>query len=82
MLGLAFGTWVRIGIAAALIGALVWSHRTAYHAGINSERRAALERSIDLLRERNATDETIRNMDDAALCRALGGRVSDDDTCE
>jgi len=82
MLGLALGTWIRIGLAVALIAALAWSHTAAYRAGVNSERRAALERSIDLLRERNATDETIRNMDDVALCAALGGRMSDAGTCE
>ena len=82
MLGLAFGTWVRIGIGVTLIAALVWSHTAAYRAGIHSERREALERSIDLLRERSATDETIRNMDDAGLCAALGGDWMPDGTCQ
>lgn len=82
MFGLAVGTWIRIAAVFAMIAGLAWSHTAAYRAGVNSERRAALERSVDLLRERNATDETIRNMDDADLCRALGGRVSDDGTCQ
>jgi len=82
MFGLAIGTWIRIGAALAVLGLLAWSHTAIYRAGVNSERRAALERSVDLLRERNTTDETIRNMDDADLCRALGGRVSDDGTCQ
>ena len=82
MFGLAFGTWLRIGIGAIVAGGLIASHVWAYRAGAQSERRAALERSIDLLRERNTTDETIRNMDDAGLCAALGGRMSDEGTCE
>ena len=82
MFGLAIGTWIRIGAVLVVIGLLAWSHTAIYRAGANSERRAALERSVDLLRERNATDETIRNMDDADLCRALGGRVSNDGTCQ
>ncbi|WP_034658294.1 hypothetical protein [Chelativorans sp. J32] len=82
MLGLTFSTWIRVGIGVAIAAALIWSHTAAYRAGAQSERREALERSIDLLRERNATDETIRNMDDVALCAALGGRMSDAGTCE
>ncbi|WP_309084144.1 hypothetical protein [Chelativorans sp.] len=76
------GTWIKLGAALAVLAGLAWSHTAAYRAGANDERRAALERSVDLLRERNSTDETIRNLDDAALCRALGGRMSDDGTCE
>jgi len=76
------GTWLRLGIGAVVAGILIGSHVMAYRAGAQSERREALERSIDLLRERHTTDETIRNMDDAALCAALGGRMSDAGTCE
>lgn len=82
MLGLGIGTWIRIGAVLAVLAGLAWSHTAVYRMGVQSERRAALERSVDLLRERNATDETIRNMDAASLCRALGGRLSDDGTCE
>jgi len=82
MLGLTFSTWIRVGIGVAIAAALIWSHSTAYRAGVNSERREALERSVDLLRERHTTDETIRNLDDASLCAALGGRMSDAGTCE
>ncbi|WP_173931406.1 hypothetical protein [Chelativorans sp. Marseille-P2723] len=42
MLGLAFGTWVRIGIGAALIVALGWSHLSAYRAGRSAEQAAFL----------------------------------------
>lgn len=67
--------------AVALMVLLVGSHIKAYQAGAAAERSATLNRSVEVLRERNATDDQIRNMDDAGLCRALGGRVSDDGAC-
>lgn len=66
----------------ALTGLLTFTHLEAYRAGAASERQAILNRSVEVLRERNATDDQIRNMDDAGLCRALGGRVSDAGACE
>lgn len=55
------------------LGLLTYSHGFAYQAGRQVEREALLTRSVEVLRERNATDDEIRNMDDAALCAALGG---------
>jgi hypothetical protein len=71
-------------LGSIVLGAAIISgvYAYAYERGAQSERREALERSIDLLRERHTTDETIRNMDDVALCAALGGRMSDAGTCE
>jgi hypothetical protein len=82
MFGLGLGATLRIGAALAVLAGLAWSHVEAYRMGVAAERSAALQRSVDLLRERNATDDQVRNMDDAALCAALGGRVSDNGTCE
>lgn len=65
-----------IAIVIAL-GLLTFSHRFAYQAGRQVERTELLTRSVEILRERNATDDEIRNMDDAALCRALGGVFAD-----
>lgn len=61
-----------VGIVAAL-GLLTWSHLAAYRAGEDAARAEVLARSVEILRERNATDDEIRNVDDAALCAALGG---------
>lgn len=69
-----------VGIVAAL-GLLTWSHTHAYRAGKAAERAEILNRSVEILRERNATDDEISNMDDAALCAALGG-VFADGTCQ
>jgi len=66
-------------VAAALIAA--WAINAAYQAGRTAERTAILNRSVEILRERNATDDQIRNMDDAALCAALGG-VFTDGSCQ
>lgn len=68
-----------IAIAASLMG-LSWLH--GFQRGAVSERTAILTRSIETLRERNATDEKVRNMDDAGLCTALGGSVMPDGTCQ
>lgn len=68
-------------IAAMLL--LTFSHRFAYQSGRQVEREALLTRSVEILRERNATDDEIRNMGDPELCRALGGQwVSDDGSCQ
>lgn len=70
------------GIVVAL-GLLTFSHRFAYQAGRQVEREALLTRSVEVLRERNATDDQIRNMDSGSLCAALGGRfVPDDGSCQ
>lgn len=61
------------GAVVALAGALTWSHVAAYRSGAAKERAAMLERSVENLRERNATDERVENMDDGELCRAIGG---------
>ena len=66
----------------ALAGLLTFSHVEAYRAGAASERQVILTRSVEVLRERNATDDQIRSLDDGGLCRALGGRVSDAGACE
>lgn len=65
-----------VGIVAAL-GLLTWSHLAAYRAGDAAARAEVLARSVEILRERNATDDEIRNMDAAALCAALGGVFAD-----
>lgn len=56
---------------------LTWSHLAAYRAGKDAVRAEVLTRSIEILRERAKTDDEISNMDDAALCAALGGVFAD-----
>ncbi|MCG7508860.1 hypothetical protein [Mesorhizobium retamae] len=65
-------------IGAAFIG---WVFHEVYEAGRAYERTAMLNRSVIILRERSKTDATVSAMDDAALCAALGGRMSDG-SCE
>lgn len=65
-----------IGIVAAAILA-TWAINAAYQAGRTAERTAILNRSVEILRERNRVDDEIRNLDDASLCAALGGVFAD-----
>ncbi|MEP9374984.1 hypothetical protein [Mesorhizobium sp. KR1-2] len=73
--------YLAIGGAVSVVVLLTFTHIQAYRLGAASERSATLNRSVEVLRERNATDDQIRNLDDAGLCRALGGRVSGDGAC-
>lgn len=74
-------SYVRLGLMLAVVLALGASYTAVYRAGVASERSAALTRSVQVLRERGKTNETVKNMDDAALCRQLGG-VWNNAACE
>lgn len=74
--------YLALGAALAVIAALTFSHIEAYRMGAASERASALTRSIDLIRDRSKTNAQINRMDDAALCRELGGQWVQPDTCE
>lgn len=65
-----------IGIVAAALLA-TWAINAAYQAGRTAERTAILNRSVEILRERNHVDDEVRNLDDASLCDALGGVFAD-----
>lgn len=54
---------------ALLTGTLLYGVSIGEQRG----RAAALERSVDILRERGQTDDEIRSLDDIALCERLGG---------
>lgn len=68
------------GLVAAFLALWVTYHLGASQ-GRQQGREAALEQSVETLRERKLTDEKVRDMDAADLCAALGGRLSDDGTC-
>lgn len=68
-----FRLWASLAAIIAVLGLLTLSHVKAYHAGAAAERHAILNRSVEVLRKRSAIDDQIRNMDDAGLCRQLGG---------
>ncbi len=75
--------WIKLG-AGAVAGALLAAgplYLIGKHDGRLAERAEILTRSVEILRERNATDDEIKGMDDAALCAALGG-VFADGACE
>lgn len=62
-----------VGGVLAAVALVTGFYAYGHHRGAVSERQAILSRSVEALRERNATDEQIRNMDSRQLCLALGG---------
>lgn len=72
-----------VGIGA-VVGAILLvgvAFVVGYTKGGAAERQAALERTVDVLRDRKITDEKVRNLNDDGLCRALGG-VPVDGACQ
>ena len=65
---------------ASMLLSIAWIH--GHQRGAASERQAILTRSVEVLRQRSATDEKVRNMDDAGLCAALGGSILPDGSCQ
>ncbi|MBI1620176.1 hypothetical protein [Aquamicrobium zhengzhouense] len=67
--------WLKLALGAVLGAAVISAPVYLYGKaeGRQIERAASLSRSVEALRERNATDDQVRKMDGVALCRALGG---------
>jgi hypothetical protein len=81
--------WLQIGtgaVAGAIIaGAVAYGvgHWRGVDEGRALERAAALQRSMDLIKERNETNAKVNDLDDPGLCAALGGKwVPDTQLCE
>lgn len=74
---------LKLGAVLAILGGLLTSHYWAYNRGRENERAAALERSIELIKERSRINDEIGDLDDADLCRELGGQwLPDEARCE
>jgi hypothetical protein len=75
-----------VGLAAFLAGAGIFytfGHWNGEDFGREAERAAALQKSMDLIRERSETNAEIGDLDDAGLCAALDGHwVPDTQRCE
>lgn len=81
VVGAVFGALAMFLIMQA-VNAL-WVIPSARDAGREMERAATLKRSMELIEQRSKTNAEIRNLDDDALCRALGGRwVPENNICE
>lgn len=80
--------WLKFGagLAAGAVLMTLWAQfllvPRAHQEGREAERSAALQRSIELIQERSRTNEAVGNLDRAALCRELGGRMQPDGRCE
>lgn len=89
MFGLGIFDMIKMGASAAagalVAGALMYSvgHWRGVNEGRALERTAALQRSMDLIKERNDTNAKVNDLDDPGLCAALGGKwLSDTQLCE
>lgn len=69
--------WLIIAIVAVVLaaGVIVYKH------GYQSARSDALAGSVKALRERENTNEEVKGLSDADLCRRLGGVPDDNGEC-
>ncbi|MDP9809341.1 hypothetical protein J2W42_002189 [Rhizobium tibeticum] len=71
-----------VGAALIVVNAIWWLP-AAKEEGRVAERAAALQRSMDLIKQRGVTNEAVGRLSDGDLCRKLGGQwVRDAGTCE
>lgn len=60
----------------------LWVIPRAMEAGREIERAAILKQAMENIEQRSKTNAEIRNLDDSALCRALGGEwLPEDNIC-
>lgn len=76
--------FVKMAGAALLAGTLAFGggYALGKSTGRALERSAALARSMEAIKERSETNVEIGSLDDAALCRELGGEWVQPDTCQ
>lgn len=89
MFGFGIFDWIKLVIGAAagalVAGSLFYTigHWRGVDEGKSLERTAALQRSMDLIKERNDTNAKVDMLDDPSLCSALGGEwVPDTKLCQ
>jgi hypothetical protein len=71
-----------VGAVLIVVNA-VWWLPAAKEEGRVAERSAALQRSMELIKQRGVTNEAVGRLSDGDLCHELGGQwVRDTDTCE
>ena len=74
---------VAVAASAIVAGILSATYAIGYQRAISQERSAILTKSVDVLRDRVKVNEKTKSLDDAALCRALGGEwMQDSRTCQ
>lgn len=66
---------VYAAVAIAVLGAIGAYSAKLYNDGIQAERQAQLKKSIELVKERDKLDTTLRNATAADICRRLGGKT-------
>lgn len=76
--------WTNL-VAGAVLGALVGyftGHWLGYNAGQSAAQVKNLQADFDQVKERQENDAKVDKMDDAGLCRLLGGSLQPDGTCQ
>lgn len=69
--------------AALIIVNSIWWLPAAKEEGRVAERSAALQRSMDLIKQRGVTNDAVGRLSDSDLCRKLDGKwMRDTGTCE
>ena len=89
MLGFGILDYLKIG-AGALMGALVAgaiAYTVGHWRGVDEGKAlaeaAAVQHSLEVIKERNDTNAKVNDLDDAGLCAALGGRwMPGNNVCE
>lgn len=71
-------TKIKLAIAAAIVGALTFSHIYVYYAGRSSLRNDLLKDRVTILKDGKEVDDEVLQADDNALCELLGGCVLPD----
>jgi hypothetical protein len=62
-------------IAVVVLGAIGGFAAKLYNDGVQAERQAQLKKSIELVKERDKLDITLRNATAEDICRRLGGKT-------
>ncbi|CDM62972.1 MULTISPECIES: hypothetical protein [Rhizobium] len=71
-----------VGAVLIVVNAMWWLP-AAKNEGRVAERTAALQRSMELIKKRGVTNETVGRLSDGDLCHKLGGQwLRDTGTCE
>ena len=82
MIGLFDGIKIGTGAVFGAIAVAPIAYWLGVSDGKQSERQAALSRSVEIIRERGVINGETFKMDDYDLCVALSGGLSDTTDCE
>ena len=74
--------WKAVGVLGLSLTLFGGAYFSGYRASTENAKAQARKELIAQLQERNETDVAIAEMDDADLCKLLGGSMRDTGECE